>query len=47
MEKQNKKQSKVIIREEEGVRYMEIKLSKRLEKEMRKLVEKTAGTIPV
>ncbi len=44
MEKQEK-ESEVVFREEDALLHMEIKLSRKLEREMRKLVEKTAGTI--
>ena len=45
MKETQEKESEVVLRDEDGVRYLEIKLSKRLEREMRKLVEQTAGTL--
>ena len=43
MEKEQ--ETEVIFREEDGFLYMEVKLSKKLQKEMAVLAEKTAGTI--
>ena len=45
MKEKQKKESEVIFREKDAILYLEIKLSKKLEKEMRKLTERTAGTI--
>ncbi len=45
--KKQEKESEVIFKEENSLLHMEIRLSKRLEREMRKLVEESAGTISV
>ncbi len=41
-----KDETKIIIRKENGLSVVEVRMSKKLRKEMEELVEKTAGTIP-
>ena len=40
------KEAEFIIREEDGMKVLEVRMSKKLRKEMIELAEKTAGTIP-
>ena len=45
MTKKKLREPDIIVREEDGILVLEVKLSKKLEKEMAALAEKTAGTI--
>lgn len=47
MEKQKYKETEVIFKEEDGMLLMEVKLSKKLEKEMKEQVSELAGAIPI
>jgi len=46
MKEAKRMEKDVVIREEDGVLVMEVKMSESLRKEMAMLAEKTAGTIP-